>query len=239
MHATMKWFRRRGGPAAADEEAATRPPHSHPSPTLSELLRTAPFTGREPSRRLHVIDLGPALGENISFLAESFPCSVEVVDLFASLPALPGTDPEGTISRALPADGGPADLVLAWDVLNYLSKEQFRAAGRRLAQRCRPGATLFAMIVTAPDMPYRPGSYVLRPAKAEGGRGGTGAGQPAESSLELYYRHEGDAGRRAAPRFRPAEVDAMLPGFSVRRSVLLRHGIQEFLLRRDPEVDAG
>lgn len=239
MHATMKWFRRRGGPAVADQEPATRAPHSHPSPALSELLRTTPFSGREPSRRLHVIDLGPALGENISFLAESFPCSVEVVDLFASLPAMAGTDPEGSISRALPVDGEPADLVLAWDVLNYLSKEQFRAAGRRLAQRCRPGATLFAMIVTAPVMHHRPGSYALQWAKAEGGRGGTGAGQPLESSIELLYRHEGNDGRRAAPRYRAAEVDAMLPGFSVRRSMLLRHGIQEFLLRRDAEPDAG
>lgn len=236
MHAAMKWFRRRGGPAVADDEPSPRPPHSHPSLALSELLRTPPFDGRA-SRRLHVIDLGPALGENISFLAESFPCSVEVVDLFASLPALAGTDPEGTIDQALPADGEPADLVLAWDVLNYLSKEQFRAAGRRLAQRCRPGATLFAMIVTAPDMPHRPGSYLLRHSRAGGGRGGTGAGQPVESSIELLYRHEGEAGRRAAPRFRPAEVDAMLPGFSVRRSMLLRHGIQEFLLRRDSDTD--
>ena len=72
------------------------------------------------------------------------------------------------------------------------------------------------MIVTGKEMAREPGRYLLQESAAGG--------------VELVYRL--DPARRPAPRYRPAEVDQMLPGFSVDRSMLLRHGIQEFLMVR-------
>ena len=210
----MSWFRRRSAPPPQAEPPAAAP-EVHASPALAEL-----FARTHPDDRPHVLDLGPAVGANISFLSERFACSVEVVDLVRSLgppfgPVVSG-DAAGAVPRALPPEGEPADLVLAWDVLNYLDRDQFRAVGRLLAARCRPGATVFAMIVTTTEMAREPGTYLLH----AGERG----------SVDLAYRLV--PARRAAPRYRPAEVHQMLPGFSVDRSLLLRHGIQEFLMLR-------
>lgn len=250
----MKWFPRRsgGGPFSSSSVATAEAPdapdalgESHPSLALTDLFQRRAFQAESQPRHLHVLDLGPAVGANISFLAEHFPCSVEVVDLMASLQASAGSDAESAVADAIPGQGEAADLVLAWDVFNYLSKEQFRAAGRRLAQRCRPRAMVFAMIVTSAEMSRKPGSYLFtqraaapRPAIPTGGRlapgsVSSGGGGNVRGGIELVYRRE--PGRRSSPRYRPAEVDGMLSGFSVERSMLLRHGIQEFLLARDGE----
>lgn len=218
----MKWFRSRTvdprADPSADAPARAAPdataPEVHASPALGEL-----FGHLHPDERLHVVDLGPAVGANISFLSERFSCSVEVVDLVRSLGPVVTGDADTAMRRALPVEGEPADLVLAWDVFNYLDRDLFRAAGRLLAARCRPGATLFAMIVTRPEMGREPGRYLLHDAAGEAG------------GVALEYR--GEPGRRACPRYRPAEVQQMFPGFSVDRSLLLRHGIQEYLLLRE------
>ena len=206
----MKWFRGRGSAPAAAAEAAPAE-EVHASLALGDL-----FARVHPDSRLHVLDLGPAVGANISFLSERFACSLEVADLVGSLPPVVTGESAAAVRRALPAQSEPADLVLAWDILNYLDKAQFRAAGEALAARCRPGAVLFAMLVTGKEMAREPGRYLLR----EGAKGG----------VDLVYRFE--PGTRPSPRYRPAEVDQMLPGFSVDRSMLLRHGIQEFLMLR-------
>jgi hypothetical protein len=208
----VKWFRGRGDAPAAPREEAAPAAEVHASLALGEL-----FGRIHADSRLHVVDLGPAVGANLSFLSERFACSVEVVDLVHSLPPVVAGDPAAAVRETLPAAGEPADLVLAWDILNYLDRPQFRAAGEVLAARCRPGATLFAMIVTGKEMPREPGRYLLQEGRERG--------------VDLVYRHA--PGRRPAPRYRPAEVDQMLPGFSVDRSMLLRHGIQEFLMVRD------
>jgi len=207
----VKWFRSRAATPPPGSAPVAAAPEVHRSPALGEL-----FGLLHPDERLHVIDLGPAVGANISFLSERFPCSVEVVDLVRSLGPVVTGDAANAIARVLPEEGEPADLVLAWDVFNYLDRDLFRAAGRVLSARCRPGATLFAMIVTLPEMGREPGKYLL---------------QAASGGIELQYRPE--PGRRACPRYRPAEVHQMLPGFSVDRSLLLRHGIQEFLMLKD------
>ena len=69
-------------------------------------------------------------------------------------------------------------------------------------------------------MPREPRSYVLR----DGG--------------ELVYRGPLTPSRPAT-RYRPAEVDALFPGFIVDRTYLLRHGVQEYLLAREKPESAA
>lgn len=209
----MSWFRSRRAAAPAAEEAAPAAPEVHASLALAELLGQL-----HPSRRIHVLDLGPAIGANVSFWTERFLCTVEVADLYPSLAGSRDEDPAAAVAAALPRDEAtrPADVVLAWDLFNYLDRQRLRALGERLAARTRPGALLFAMLWTGKEIPREPGRFVIQ----EGAR--------------LVYGVEAER-TRPGPRYRPAEIAAMTPGFSADRNFLLRHGVQEYLLLRDPE----
>lgn len=215
----MSWFGgRRREPerprhAERTEESAEPAPEVHRSLALAGLLAELPEESR-----LSVLDLGPAVGANLDFLSARFRCRLQVADLWASAGthrlADPEADPAKLFEELLPLAGGPQiDLVLAWDLLNYLRREQIEALAEHLAPACRPGGRLFAMVLTGREIPRRPLTYELR----DGG--------------DLVYRGAGGP-TRPGPRYRPAEVDALTPGFTVDRSYLLRHGVQEYLLAR-------
>ena len=209
-----RWEPERPRPAAqAAEEGAESALEIHRSLALAGLLAELPEESR-----LSVLDLGPAVGANLEFLSARYRCRLQVADLWRSAGthrlADPEADPAALFRELLPLAGGPEiDLVLAWDLLNYLRREQIRALAEHLAPSCRPGGRLFAMVLTGREIPRQPLTYELR-------AGG-----------ELVYRAAGGA-IRPGPRYRPAEVDALTPGFTVDRSYLLRHGIQEYLLVR-------
>ena len=73
------------------------------------------------------------------------------------------------------------------------------------------------MLSTAKEIPQTPGTYLFHDAES------------------LLYR---DRSRHTRPgrRYRPAEIDALTPGFTVDRTFLLRHGVQEYLLLREDET---
>jgi hypothetical protein len=212
----MSWFRRRSAPAAAAEEAAPAAPEVHHSLAMADLLGQL-----HPDRRLHVLDLGPAIGSNVEFWTDRWLCSVEVADAYPALAAA-GDDAEAAARVALPHDPAarPADVILAWDLFNYLDRGRLRAVGARLAGRTRPGAILFAMLWTGKEIPLEPGRFTIR----DGG--------------DLVYGVDA-AHTRPGPRYRPAEIAAMTAGFSTDRNYLLRHGVQEYLLVRDAELAEG
>jgi hypothetical protein len=199
----------------ADQEVAAGP-QVHPSLALPDLLSQL-----HPDRRLRILDLGPAIGSNLTFWNQRYLCTMEVADLYPSLVTAPEGDAVAAVAAALPAgDDRPLDVVLAWDLFNYLDRPRLLALGERLAARCRPQAILFAMLSTAKEIPVLPGRY------------------PIEDGSRLLY--DVDATRqRPGPRYRPADIAAMTPGFSTDRNFLLRHGIQEYLLIRDAEAAAG
>lgn len=211
----MSWFRARrpAAPVAAPAAGAAEP-EVHPSLALSALLDEI-----KPDRTLRLLDLGPAVGANISFWSERLPCSVQVADLYRSLSEVPpGADEDAAIAAALPADRPgepPIDLVLAWDLLDYLDRDRIRALSMALAARCRPGARWFAMLRIGKEIPSEPGNYLIRP------------------DASLVYRFDSPH-TRPGPRYRPAEIEASTPGFHADRNYLLRHGVQEYVLVRDP-----
>lgn len=210
----MKWLpgRRRAAPQADHRPEAE--PEVHRSLALASL-----FGSIQPEDRLHVLDLGPAVGSNIESLSQRFVCKLQIGDLYRTLTADqrryhdPEADPGALLDDALPRHGEPYDLVLAWDLFNYLTRPQIRALATLLAERCRPGARLFAMVATLAEMPALPLTYLF------------------SGEADLVYRNR-PPHTRPGPRYRPAEIAALTPGFAVDRSYLLRHGIQEYLLVR-------
>lgn len=212
-----------GDPAAAEPERAIAV--SHPSlafPHLTELLRRGP--------RGSILDLGPAIGENVAFLS-ALPSRVFVADLPSTLFAeqqQPQLTASAALAALLAAELGSlglaaADAILAWDLLNYLTLEQIRILGRELADRCRPGARLYFLISTQHRIPARPCRFRI------------------EADDRLVYEPTSRRDR-SGPEYREPELLRQLPDFRVDTTFLLRHGIQEYLLareRRPGESDSG
>jgi hypothetical protein len=166
-----------------------------------------------------VLDLGPPLAGNIQFLS-ALSCRVRIADLHRSLSAesLESRQPEAMgalFERLLPlAPDERFDALLAWDVLDYLRPDQVSSLMARLTPACQPGALVLVMVSTRRQIPTRPARYRIVDRET----------LSCDGPLPLV---------RACPQYTQLDLARMLPGFSVRRSYLLRNGIQEYLLARD------
>jgi len=201
------WFSGSRAPAEA-----ARPPGLH-SQALKALLG-----GLRPGSRHAVLDLGPPLAANVQFLS-ALSCRVRIADLHRSLCAesIESRRPEAVgalLERLLPlAPGERFDALLAWDVFDYMRPDQVSALMTRLAAACGPETPVLVLASTEREIPATPLRYrILDPENltCEGPR------EP----------------RRASPRHTQPDLVRMMPGFSVRRSVRLRRGLQEYLFIR-------
>ncbi len=172
--------------------------------------------------RVSILDLGAANGTNIEYFGR-MPCALHIADAVGTLAALrPETDPETGAVRTEPLEaavrdelpapaGGAFDLVLCWDLLNYLEGPVFAAFAAHLAPLLRKGTRVHALIWSQPRMPLAPARFrILEP-----GRMAVEAG-PAV---------------RECPRYTQRDLERQLPGLRVQRSMLLRSGVQEYLFQ--------
>jgi len=181
------------------------------SPALDILLRHL-----QTQRKHHVLDLGPACGSNLEFFAR-FRCKLYVADLLDA--AFRGTAVGSEPPRAgsleydrLPAGRGDAkfDVILAWDLFNYLRSDALQALCGRLHQFRRQGGVLFALVSTRTRIPAEPMRFRI------------------VDDRHLSYEVSSPA-TRPSPRYVPSEMERLLPGFRVTRSFLLRNGMQEYV----------
>ncbi len=176
---------------------------------LRELLRGLPS-----DRRHSVLDLGPASGGNVSFFS-NHSCRLYIADLFHTLQQRGGLPPEQAVpfdrevGATLPT--GSFDLILCWDLLNYLSRAQMEILGRHLATRSHPGSRLFALLAPHGEIPERPQRF------------------ETVSPDVVRYTNRSTASR-PAPGHREPELNRWIAPFAVESSFLLRHGIQEYIL---------
>jgi hypothetical protein len=166
--------------------------------------------------RCVIVDLGRVRAGTIELLA-GHRCRLDVLDLAVD-GAKEELEPEAftdRITAALPpARGEQVDLVLCWNLLNYLAPWQIEAVITALAPRCRPGARLHALIeYSARSMPAEP--LELAPV---------GAGV-----LEAI---DAGASQVPAPRYSARDLEQRMPGFAHERTMLLGSGMQEYLFRR-------
>jgi hypothetical protein len=194
---------------------AIEPGWSDPVPRQSPGLQTILERLRE-DRLYRVLDLGPAIGSNISYFTE-FADHIRVVDLLAEgSPVLEAAEldeeeeVERVVGTAFPEDWGPFDLVFAWDLLNYLEEATAHAVVQRLRLLCNTDASLFLMVVSAEEMAESPLQYWIR------------------DSGTLEYRASSPRSLQA-PGWPPSTVERMCRGFRIERSFVLRHGVQEYV----------
>lgn len=166
-----------------------------------------------------VLDLGPACAANLELLSR-FRCKLFIEDVHDLIESFTGDAPadEAILKNWLGQwTAGTAkqsiDVVLAWDIFNYLEPGPWKIFTDHLTPLLKTGAPLYLLVYTQRDMPALPMQF-----KAIG-----------LDKLE-YRPHTGET--RPSPRFNQTELKRRLQNFSVTKSVLLRNGIQEYLLKR-------
>jgi hypothetical protein len=160
-----------------------------------------------------VLDLGPAVAANVELFAQEN-AQVHVADLHATLldqEISPATNTT-VWERALPPREKPFDLILAWDLLNYLQPEAITALARALARLSHPETLLAAWIAIRDPLPVRPGRYAIM-----------------DRNTLRYTPDPSSSATRPSPRYREMQLVRWLEGFTVHKAFLMRHGVQEYL----------
>ncbi len=171
-------------------------------------------------RRHVILDLGRARAGTVELFGH-YRCRLDVVDLPSMLDQMPRGEDQteealaAWLERQLPPAGSEgADLVLCWNLLNYLPLKAIELLSGLLTSRTAPGARLHALIeYSATRMPTRPPSF-------------------APSGLELMADPAPGSETVPAPRYTPKALEKRLPGFVSDQTMLLGNGMQEFLYRR-------
>ncbi|MGD8914781.1 MAG: hypothetical protein PVI97_16115 [Candidatus Thiodiazotropha sp.] len=105
------------------------------------------------------------------------------------------------------------DTVLCWDLLNYLSLPLLKAFATHLAVIMAPTAVLHAYIHSADaNMAQHPQRYSV-------------------TGEDKVVRLDHDPAVRKTPRYSYSDLEKHTVGLHVERSMLLRNGMQEYLLR--------
>ena len=167
--------------------------------------------------RFVVLDLAAARPATVRLLSQ-FRCRYEVAELADAIDLLNAEqDPRRlrTLAEAaLPERRRePTDIVLCWDLINYLNRPALAAVMESIANRGRPGTLVHALVYYAERrMPERPSRFLPLD----------------EQRIEIVAP---SGALRAAPRYSPEDLATCMPRYAVDRARLLRNGMQEFLFR--------
>jgi hypothetical protein len=210
----MAWFS-----SSRREQAAVQ---TVAEPDVHRSLALAALFDEIRGRRVNVLDLGSAVGANVDFLSH-YGCKLYIEDLYASLASRTSSEEEGGLAGpeffaeflAVPEDTR-FDVVLAWDLFNYLHRKELACFGEQLRRYTLPGTLLFALVSYHKQVPAQPYRFKILDEK------------------HLIYDRR-TAAERPSPRIVPSEITSLLKGFRVDRSFLLQHGIQEYVLVREEE----
>lgn len=198
------------GPPAAAVGSST--PEGLSAPLFHSLIQRLRTGGR-----WVVLDLGSAHSATIRAFGQ-FRCRIEIVELADGLDSLNGEiDPRRIRQRAdalLPARGRElTDVVLCWDLINYLNQPALTAVMECIALRCKRGAFAHGLVYyTGKSMPDRPSTFI-----------------PLDDQRILPHVKPGR--ERPAPRYSPEDLARCMPRYTVERGRLLRNGMQEFLFK--------
>lgn len=185
---------------------------THHSLGLKHALRRFHSTGGS-----RILDLGPASGRNVQFLSR-FASKLHIADLYQTLV---GSQERRRLDRARfvrilsrdvhSPDKQPVDLILAWDLLNYLDREQLSLLGQQLAGLCCRDTVILSLISTHKLIPKHPTRFLIIDAET------------------LWYDNDSKIDR-PAPLYKEPDLDRLWESFAVETSFLLRNGMQEYVL---------
>jgi SAM-dependent methyltransferase len=164
-----------------------------------------------------VVDLGPVIGSNITFLGERVGCKIHVEDLFSDIDRHVQNDKLDQLPEFLggrfPVPASSIDAVLGWDIFDYLNPMAATALAGELMRILRPGGVFLGFFgARASDNPQYT-KYVI------------------EDETHLRYRFYPSAcSRRWVLQNR--DINIMFAGLEICETVLLKSGVREILFRK-------
>lgn len=168
-----------------------------------------------PSAR--VVDLGPVIGSNVTFLGERVSCKIHIEDLYTDIDHHIKQDKLDQLptflSGRFPLPDVSIDAVLGWDIFDYLAPVAASALAGELVRILRPGGMLLGFFGTrASDNPHYIKYFI-------------------EDEAHLRYRFYPSGGvRRWVLQNR--DIYIMFAGLEVCDAVLLKSGVREILFRK-------
>lgn len=172
--------------------------------------------------KYQILDLGAPEQSNVAFFSGS-PCKFYIEDLYRIFIASregrkdkgdedADVDVASAMADALDyEDTARFDLVLGWDLFNYMELGAIELLMARVAGSCRLGTLLFLTVPTGTKIPSAPARITM-----------THRGR-------LCYRSAIDSQSISNPRLSPTALERMMPGFRLLHSFLLGEEMQEFL----------
>ena len=164
-----------------------------------------------------VVDLGPVIGHNITFLGERVGCKIHVEDLYADIDRHVQNDkldqlPEFIGGRfSVPASS--IDAVLGWDIFDYLAPMAATALASELMRILRPGGVFLGFFGARASDDPRYTKYVI------------------EDETHLRYRFYPSACTRRWV-LQNRDINIMFAGLEICETVLLKSGVREILFRK-------
>jgi hypothetical protein len=204
-----------GWGARKPEEA---PAPERPLETTSTSVVLPRFLGAVAQRPSPVIlDLGPAVGTNVSFLGERLACKLLIGDLFHEVRAVKSETPEDVraalMARLERTVTSPLDAVLCWDAFDYLNRATAQIVAAFLVQRLQPGGVIHGYFAAAAGDIDRYTRFII------------------QGPSTLTCRYESVPTRRRGV-LTTRDLAAIFAGTTVMESVLLKTQRREILLRK-------
>ena len=120
-------------------------------------------------------------------------------------------DIEGAVERVLTyGDGVRFDVVLAWNLFDYIEGTMVRAIVRRLGRYCRTGTLLHLTTSNGDVIPDEPGRFTI------------------VDEQHVRFERMG-VGTCEGMKHSPRGLERIMPGFHLQHSFLLGHGMQDYL----------
>jgi hypothetical protein len=173
-------------------------------------------------RKYEVLDLGQACSETLRFYAE-LPSKIYFAGFFSDLKGLAPEPEEGlkrfnkALEESLPfAARTRFDLVVTWDIFNYLRLDEVEALTTYLRRFMSESAPLVSLIWYQRRIPAQPQRFALLDAES------------------LEYRPTSQA-EMDGPRYKEPDLLRAMHSFRVSKSFLLRNGIQEYVFQPRPQ----
>ena len=162
-----------------------------------------------------ILELGPVRSGNVEFWARFSP-TIFVADLRSSLPLPVSRSEEGEFIEPdweniinLP-EGRRYNVILAWDLFNYMEIPAVSSLVRYLRRYCDPEALLFALIFDRQQMPEEITVYRI------------------VDESHLAYECAGTA-MRPCLRHQPRALSGVMSSFRTFESYRLRNGMVEYV----------
>jgi hypothetical protein len=202
---------RRAEPAAASPAVAPNDP-VFSTKALRKFL-SAVTTREAPV----ILDLGPVVGSNVSFLGEQLGCKIFVEDIFADVDRHvrdgKGDELPAFLKTRFTQADGTVDGVLCWDIVDYLDRPTAQALADQLTRLLRPEGALLGFFGTVQHRDPRYTKYVI------------------VDELNLRYRpYAAVRGRQAVMPNR--DIIRLFTTLRVSESFLLQNNIREILFRK-------